>query len=595
MSMFQVNKPKSAAKIMVPSGDQLTDTIMDTLDEMSRMAGETLGPGGKQVLLERQEINMKPIVTKDGVTVIKHLGFDSPVKQLILEAARDAAIRTANEAGDGTTTATVLSSAICRATVGVVRANPKISPQRIVREMQRIVPDLMKKIDSYKIDVTGENYELTLLKVATLSANGDNELAAKIVEGNDLVGDEGDMTIVEMTGQSKYVIEKIHGYTVERGYEESARTFAQGFINDKSGTMVVLDKPVFILYDGVINDFMQVYDAMQKLHQAMDQKKIQDKNVVLVAHGFSDIVLADFHTNWNHSKSALKIFPLMTPEKAIQNWRTNFLFDLQAYTGTPVFNPADKPIIDMDADGLIEANRVEKFECSRFKTMIFAEEDEAAVSIRVEELREYKKNPESDYEANDLNVRIGKLNSGIVRLNIYGLSGAETREKRDRAEDAWMAIKGAIKHGAVPGGGYVLIKLAAFLQTTAQLIQSTARHHAVKILGESLLEPVRLLYRNYGYNPADIESQLVAMLANEKETFDISEEVWVPKEDLLDSLPAVSEAIRNSVSIASLLGTMGGIVAFKRDWQTDKDEEKFVRNFESAIGERGSVNANDNQ
>lgn len=591
MALFQVNKPKSASKIMIPSSESLTKMTVDTLDHMADMAGTTLGPGGKQVLIERPEMNMKPIVTKDGVTVIKSLGFEHPVRQLILEAARDAAIRTATEAGDGTTTATVLSSAIVRETIEVVKNNPKISPQQIVREMQRIVPEIVKKIDSYRIDVTGDNYESTLLKVATLSANGDSDLAQKVVDGLNMVGDEGDMTIVEINGggDSRYVLERINGYTVDRGYEESARNLAQGFINDRSGTMVVLERPMFVLYDGVINDFGQVFDALTKLNDALQKKGVQDRSVVLVAHGFSDIMLGDLHTNWNHPKAAIKIFPLATPQRAILNWQTNFLYDLQAYTGTPVFNPADRPIIDMDPEAMINSNRVKRFECSRFKAMVFADEDADATAIRVEELKEQRKNPESEYELNDLNVRIGKLTSGIVRLNIHGSSAGETREKRDRAEDAWMAIKGAIKNGAVPGGGYVLVRLAAWLQVAGDTLKPGARKYAVDILGEALLNPVRLLYKNYGYNSDDTEAQIAKMLNNDEQTFNILEEAWVAKEDLLDSLPAVAEAVRNSISISSLLGTMGGIVAFKRDHDTDKAEEDFVRRFEAQIGERGSL------
>lgn len=592
MSLFQTSKPKSAAKLMMPSSDNLKKIIIDTLNHMSEMAGITLGPGGRTVIIDRPELNMKPIITKDGVTVIKNLGYDNPVQQLILEAARDAAIRTGNEAGDGTTTSTILSSAICESTSNVVKQNPKLSPQRIVREMQKIVPIILDKINEYKIDITGDNYDETLLKVASLSANGDNELAATIIEGLSLVGDEGDMTIVEVNsgGPSRNEVKRINGYTVDRGYEESTRGLSTGFLNDKSGTMVVLNSPVFILFDGVINDMNQIFDALQKLNGAMDNAKVQDRNVVIVSHGFSDMALGDLHTNWNHPKASMKVFPLVTPEKAIMNWRTNFLYDLQAYTGTTVFNPVDKPVVDMNPDALIASSRVKQFECSRFKAMVFAQEDTDAIQIRVDELKEQRNNPESDYELNDLNVRIGKLTSGIVRLSIFGPSAGETREKRDRAEDAWMAIKGAIKLGAVPGGGYVLVRLAAHLQATASLIHTpSARRYAIEILGEAFIKPVRLLYKNYGYNDLDIDRHIGEMLRLDDQTFDISEEKWVPKFDLLDSMPAVSEAIRNSISIASMLGTLGGIVAFKRDYQTDKDEERLVRQFESAIGERGSL------
>jgi chaperonin GroEL len=559
---------------------------------MTAMAGRTLGPGGQQVLIERSEMNMKPIITKDGVTVIKSLGYSNATQQLILEAARDAAIRTGNEAGDGTTTATVLSSAICQATAVAVKSHPKMSPQRIVREMQRIVPALISKIEECRLVIDADNYDATLLKVAALSANGDEPMAQKILEGLDLVGEEGDMTIIERDvggGKSRYEVEKINGYTLDRGYEESCRTLAQGFINDRSGTMVVLEDPIFLIYDGVINDFNQVFEACQNLWKAMEAVKRPTKNVVLVAHGFSDMALGDFHVNWNHPKVALKIFPLMSPEKAIMNWRTGILHDLQAYTGTPVFNPVDRPMIDMNPAALMECSRVSRFECSRFKAMVFAKEDASAIEIRVDELKEAKKTPESDYELNDLNVRIGKLTSGIVRFNIYGASGGETREKRDRAEDAWMAIKGAIKSGAVPGGGYVLVRLAAYLHGQESLITPGPRKLAVQILAEAFLEPVKLLYYNYGYNIEDADRQVLELLKRPDFTFDISEEKWVPKLELLDSLPAVSEAIRNSISIASLLGTLGGIVAFKRDAESDKEEEKYVRNFEAAIGERGSV------
>jgi chaperonin GroEL len=589
MSLFQVNKPKSAAKVMVPSNNKLSQTTIDTLDHMASMAGVTLGPGGRQVLIERSEMNMKPIVTKDGVTVIKSLGYDNPTQQLILEAARDAAIRTGNEAGDGTTTATVLSAAICRTTAVAVKHHPKLSPQRIVREMQRIVPTLMSRVEECRILIDADNYDATLLKVASLSANGDDAMAQKILEGLDLVGEEGDMTIIERDGNPRYEVEKINGYTLERGYEESCRTFAQGFINDKSGTMVVLEEPIFLMYDGVVNDFGQVFEACQKLYAAMVTANRPHKNVVLIAHGFSDMALADFHMNWNFEKSVMKIFPLASPEKAIMNWRTAILHDLQAYTGTPLFNPVDRPIVDLVPEALMKSCRVKRFECSRFKAMIFAQEDADAIQIRVDELKEAKKTPESDYELNDLNVRIGKLTSGIVRFNIFGNSAAETREKRDRAEDAWMAIKGAIKSGAVPGGGYVLVRLAAFLQANVGFLPHGPRRIAAQVLGDAFLEPVRLLYYNYGYNQEDTEFQITELLRRDTETFDISEEKWVPKLDLLDSMPAVSEAIRNSISIASLLGTLGGIVAFKRDYESDKEEEKYVRQFEAAIGERGSV------
>jgi chaperonin GroEL len=590
MSLFQVGKPKSAAKVMIPSSTKLQDEVVKTLSHIAEMVGATLGPGGRQVLIERSEVNMKPIITKDGVTVVKNLGYEEATKQLILEAARDAAIRTANEAGDGTTTATILSSAIAEYTSDATKNNPRLSPQKIVREMEKLVPVMEEIVEKYKLKINGDNYKEVLHKVASLSGNGDLELSDAIIEGLELVGEEGNMTIVEMQGPSKYIVERINGYTVERGYEESCRNFSNGFINNKSGNGVELNNPIVILFDGNINDMSQVFEAFTKLSEYFDETNRQDKNIVLVAHGFSEIVLGDLHVNWNHPHSKVKILPLMTPEKAIQNWRTNFLYDLQAYTGTPVFNPIDRPIVDINPQFVCNNSRVKKIDVSRYKTMVFADEDPEAISIRVEELKLQKEKPESIYELNDLEVRIGKLTAGIVRLNISGPSSGETREKRDRAEDAWMAIKGALKHGAVPGGGYILTRIAAELTVRAEKITDNwPKKLAALILGESLLHPVKALYRNYGYVPEEILTQIYNILKDDSLTYDLSAEKWVPAYDLLDSAPAVLEAIRNSISIASLLGTLGGIVAFKRDNDSDKQEEKFVRQFEAATGQRGSV------
>ncbi|MGH7241107.1 MAG: TCP-1/cpn60 chaperonin family protein, partial [Candidatus Saccharimonadales bacterium] len=307
----------------------------------------------------------------------------------------------------------------------------------------------------------------------------------------------------------------------------------------------------------------------------------------LLAHGFSDLVLGDLHANWNFPKSLIKVFPLTTPRSAILNWGSQFLHDMEAYTGSTVFNPIDRPLANMDCEKLINSSRVKFFEGNRFRSSVVANEDDTAIEMRVDELKLQKLKPESEYEANDLAVRIGKLTSGIARLVIYGPSQGETRERRDRAEDAWMAIRGAIKHGACPGGGFVLTKLSADLTVAANKIHTmTPRKMALIILAEAFLQPVRLLYKNYGHTDAYVDAQMVNLLKNEDQTFDISEQKWVAKDDILDSVSAVTEAIANSISIASLLGTLGGIVAFKRDAASDKEEERMVRNFEAGTGDR---------
>jgi len=583
MGLFQTNKPKSAGKLMISSHDDLNNMVLETLKHMADMAGSTLGPGGRHVLIERPEMGMKPIMTKDGVTVIKNLGYLNSVKQLILESARDASLKTASAAGDGTTTATILSYAIAYHTNQIVEANPKMSPQRIVRELQSMVPYIKEKIKSFSVLPTGSDYEDILLAVAELSANGDTSLAEAVMDAFDTVGEEGNITIVEATGNSRYEVERINGYTVDQGYEETLKKFSTGFINDKSGTLVGLENPVVLLYDGVVNDTMQVFDALQKLSNYWDETNHTHKNVLLIAHGFSDVVLGDMHQNWTHPQT-INVLPLVTPQTAIRNWRTQFLYDLQAYTGSPVFNPLNKPIVDLDPKSMTDNNLVTNVECNRFRTSIISKEDPELIESRVDELKEQLKKPESQYEENDLNVRIGKLTSGIARLYVYGPSQGETREKRDRAEDAWMAIRGAIKGGACPGGGYVLARLAADMVNAARDMKPGPRRVAAEILSEALLLPIEFLYKNYGYLDEEIEDAKIDILNNDDYVYNVSEQEWVPIIKLLDSVPAVSEAIENSISIASLLGTLGGIISFDRDGETDRREQALDRDFNKAIG-----------
>jgi chaperonin GroEL len=590
MALFQTGKPKSAAKEMVPGSEKLQEIVVSTLNHMSLMVGATLGPGGRPVLIERPEMNMKPIVTKDGVTVIKSLGYHDSLKQLVLESARDASIRTASEAGDGTTTSTILAAAIAENTRKYLQSSEgsKQSPQKIVREMQKILPDILNKIDSYAMKVNHDCYSEFIYNVALLSANGDEDLAKSVAEAFDIVGEDGNLTIIEASGVSEYKIDKINGYAIETGYEESCKNMAQAFINDRSGTQVVLDRPVAILFDGVINDLNQVFDPLQKIGLFFEETKRHDRGVLLVAHGFSDAVIADLNYNWNSPHTSAKVYPVLTPKNAIANGQTQFLYDLQAYAGTSVFNPLDRPLSELNPEVLVSLNKIKKFEANRFRSTIIAEEDFDAIKERVEALKTIV--PESEYEANDLKVRIGKLTSGIARLTIYAPSAGESREKRDRAEDAWMAVRGAVKYGALPGGGWTLVQVARYLSDLSNSEPTQGpKKMAIDILKDSVIRPVRQLYENYGYRPEEIDEFMAQLEVRFNETFDIENQKWVSKFQLLDSYPAVTEALRNSISIASLLGTLGGIVCFQRDVIEDRKEADFVRRFEGASGIRGSL------
>ena len=262
---MQYQKVKSVSKSLTVKGPELKKLVRRTMKIIADMVGATLGPGGNAVLIERQELNMAPMVTKDGVTVFRNLGFDNATAHVLMEAARDAAVRTANEAGDGTTTATVLAEAIVRYADEFCERNKKVSPQKVVRRLMQVfktvIEPLIKSITVLP-NSTEEAGKKMLWDVAKISANGDTDLADAVMACYDLVGDDGNVTITEISGPSSYEVEAIEGYPIPIGWEDSCAKYGSKFINDPGTQRCVLEDPVFVVYHGRITEIQRVVKLM---------------------------------------------------------------------------------------------------------------------------------------------------------------------------------------------------------------------------------------------------------------------------------------------------------------------------------------------
>jgi chaperonin GroEL len=585
--MTHTAKPKSVGKIALPRSPSMIRHVLDTLKKTAEIVGSTLGPFGQPVLLERQETGMKPIVTKDGVTVFKHLGYHGSVDQVVLEAARDAVVRTAQEAGDGTTTATLLAYAIAEQTHLISTKNRKMSPQRIVRAINKLVPLIESEIDRLSFKVDGDNYKEILHKVASLSANGDTEMADLIMKAFDTVGEQGNITVTEEYGLPAYEIHKFDGFTIEKGYEESCEKYYSVFINDNANNRVFLEKPIYLLFDGKVNEYTTLVYPLQLLHAKYEENPdLVSKNIVILAHGFSDTVLS--WLAFNFVNAPMKVFPMLTQQTIISNSQTQFLHDVSAFTGAAVFNPMSNPIQQAGFDELVRG-KSEAFEAGRYRSTIIGLPDATSVELRVQELKNLMTKSESVYDKQELEVRIGKLTCGIAKVKVLAPSQVEIREKKDRIEDAWCAIRSASKHGALPGGCWTLIHLSNMLNTMAikERLNSpqSAEVSALEILSRAFLHPVEVLYRNAGYTSDEIDLIVLTMMKDPEITFDLHAGKWVNIRDLLDSAPAVLEAIRNSISISTLLGTLGGIVVFQRSSDADSADAKDLQEFMQSIKE----------
>jgi chaperonin GroEL len=568
------------------------------MSKISKIVGGTLGPGGHPVLIERPEPDLPPIVTKDGVTVYRALGFEDSVEQNILEASRDASVRTAQEAGDGTTTATILAEAFVRCTHEFCENNPSIPPIQVIKIIQdvyknKLEPLINKNAIKCSLDKKGSK---VLHSVAKLSANGDAALADAVMECFKICGDEGNVTIIDSSGPSGYEVEKLEGFPVSMGYEESCAKYFPMFINDQGTQRIVAEKPMFLLYFGRITDIQTLIPIISKLTEgwANDNPWIVPHNLVVVAVGFSETVLGQM-AFWTANPTQLNVYPLVVPQSMLMNGQRCFLDDLAAVTGATVYDQLTTPIetcelnpeIGKTGIGNLELNEnsvwvtrgVRSFECSRYRSTIVGWCSEDAVIARQEEVMEQAKSSESKLEKDLILERAAKLTGSIAKLKVIGSSNGELKERRDRAEDAVCAVRGALKDGALIGGGWML----------AKLIDSLDSKSAVEslIIAPALWEPIVTLYSNAGLDLGEMKNDFdfsKNLKQSEVIVRDISSNTMVKalEAGILDSLPAVKEALKNAISIATLLGTLGGCVVSPRDKEVDKMETKdyneFVRN-----------------
>lgn len=570
---MQYQKAKSVSKEVLGRGPKLKDLILKTMETCANVVGSTLGPGGMSVIIERQEENLPPIVTKDGVTVFRNIGFESSAAHVLMESVRDAANRTAAEAGDGTTTATLLAYAIVKSTMEFCEANPKYSPQRVVRTIQKYFDTEIEPFvrnESLKVSMAKEAGQRSLHAVARVSANGDTELADAVLECFRIVGADGNVTLVEKSGHSRYEVEQVEGYAIQGGYEDSAGKLAQGFVNDIGRQMVKLEKPLVILYHGRINDTYTALTLFEKIAQGAQNQECSH-NVVLMATGFGHMVIEDLFGNFQDPRSP-NIYPLVVPLTPSATGQFDFLADMRALTGGKIFDPVHHPL---EHAQLEELGTCDLFEANRFRSTVIGYRDQLLIEERVEELKAMLKTDLSQLDSQLVQERLGKITQGIARLKIVGSSSGDLRERRDRAEDAIMAVRGAMRHGVLPAGGKILIRLAE--------MAGMSEDKVVKgVLEEALLYPVARLFINAGFDVEEFNELIQELQMSEPATvYDLLESKFVNafESGLLDSTPAVLEALRNSISIATQVGTNGGIIVFKRDHEYERKEAQATADF----------------
>lgn len=474
-----------------------------------------------------------------------------------------------------TTTASILSEAIVQNMDAFCKANPHVSPQKVVRRLEQAFKTIVEpEIKRSAINSDFRENKKLFHSVATISANGDTELADAVMQCFDLVGDEGNVTLLEVSGPSHYEVEQIRGYALGIGYEDSCAKYYSKFINDPGTMRVVLDNPGIIVYNGRITDIQSIVMIMEKIGMAWQEEGF-NHNIVILATGFSETVLAQLALNFAEP-GTINVFPLLCPPSPIASGQTDILEDVAALADATILDPINTPIENAELGDI--GLGCKAFEAARFRSAIVGMADEETLLERVADLKARVASTESLLEKRLVEERIGKLTGGIAKLKVVGSSSGELREKRDRAEDAVCAVRGAIKHGCLPGGGWMLLRLAGLIEKGGDPILRS-------VLAPSLHAPVKVLLENIGMTEDEIEQTIETLgrnaAAEKRIVYDALRNEYVDALEggVLDSTPAVLEAIRNSLSIASLLGTLGGTIVYFRDLQLERQEATDTASF----------------
>lgn len=568
-------KAKTAPKIFMTDQKKLKKLVLETMGEIADAVGRTMGPGGKNVLIESDFPGIANKNTKDGVTVFKSLGYIDSYKHLITEQARSSAERTASEAGDGTTTATVLSNAIIQNIFEFCEKNPRYSPQRAVRRIKKVAENLLAPYIASRSIVIGEDNKHMLKMVAQISANGDEDMANAVIQAFEEIGygDASHVTIREISGKTGYKVERIDGFPIPMGYEDSIGKLHTAFINDQANQRCFMEKPLFLLFDGQVNDIMNILPIINGLGKKYVEEGNSDyKNLVIFAHGFSENVLTNLAFNFA-DPGTINIIPMVTPMSQFVNSQLAFLMDMAAFTGAKVFGLRDQ-ISTATLEDL--GGNMETFEAYRFRSTVVGDPDPVNVEVRAEDLKKQKESAESIAESGWLEERIGKITNGIAKLTISGGSNGELKEAHDRCEDAVCAVRSAITSGALPGGCRLSIDMA--LKLAEELEEGDP---AREILMPSLMALPQRLLDNAGYHSDEIQEVIAKLIENPDFVYDIENEKYGKAEELglFDATKAVSESLNNAVSIASILGTMGAIVCHPRDAEFERSEARADSEF----------------
>ncbi|MDP2577951.1 MAG: chaperonin GroEL [Candidatus Palauibacterales bacterium] len=512
--------------------------IKDGIDLLARAVKITLGPKGRNVILEKKFGS--PTITKDGVTVAKEIELEDPIENLGAQMVKEVASKTSDVAGDGTTTATLIAQAIFNEGLKSVTAG--VNPMALKRGIEKAVNTVVEELKSVSVETKGKQ---EIEQVGAISANNDHEIGAIIADAMEKVGKDGVITVEEARGLETE-LETVEGMQFDRGY------LSPYFVTDPEKMEAILEDVHILIHDKKIS-------AMKDLLPVLEKTAQTGKSLLIVSEDVEGEALATLVVN--KLRGTLKVIAVKAP--GFGDRRKQMLQDLAVVAGGQVISEevgfklenaviqdlgqAKRIVVDKDTTTIIDGSGTEE-----------------KIQGRIQEIKTAIDKSTSDYDSEKLQERLAKLAGGVAVINVGAPTETEMKEKKARVEDALHATRAAVEEGIVPGGGVTLLWAQKALDKLK--MDDSEEQMGVRIVRRALEEPTRQIAENAG-----MEGSIVVERIREKDQLNYGYNAQTNKyEDLvkngvIDPTKVTRTALQNAASIAALLLTTEAVVAEQKE------------------------------
>ena len=512
--------------------------MLQGVDTLADAVKVTLGPKGRNVIIDKSF--GAPRITKDGVTVAKEIELSDKFENMGAQMVKEVASRTADEAGDGTTTATILAQSIVREGSKAVAAgmNPMDLKRGIDLAVAAVVKDIQKR--SKKVVSNDE-----VAQVGTISANGEAEIGGIISEAMQRVGKEGVITVEEAKGLDTE-LDVVEGMQFDRGY------LSPYFITNSDKMVAEMEDPYILLHEGKLSNLQSMLPVLEAVVQS-------SRPLLIIAEDVEGEALATLVVN--RLRGGLKVAAVKAP--GFGDRRKAMLQDIGILAGGQVISE-DLGIklenVSLDMLGTAKRVTISKDDT----TIVGGAGKKKDIEARCNQIRAQVEETSSDYDKEKLQERLAKIAGGVAVIKVGGITEVEVKERKDRVDDALHATRAAVEEGIVPGGGVALLYSVKALKNLEGA--NNDQQVGISIVARALQAPIRQIAENAGHDGAVVAGKLLEQ-KDTKRGFDAQSETYgdMVKAGIIDPTKVVRTALQDAASVAGLLVTTEAMIADKPD------------------------------